>query len=448
MLNISNDKTKLEDLNKKYSALIKVEAKKSSKVLRSIILSSFLITLVILFLPWTQNIRSNGYITTLLPNQKPVIVNSVIGGRIEEWFVKEGDFVKKGDTLLRVSEIKDAYFDNDLLERTKNQVDLKNESLVNYDEKIELQTNQLQMLTKQKNLKISQAKNKLAQVKLKVQNDSINFEAAKVNYKIAEAQYLRMEQLYEKGLKSKVDFEQKKIKLQQSESYELSAKNKWLNTQNDVINAAIELNGIIVKYEVDYNKVLSDRNATVSKKLQEQSNLNKLKNTYSNYVYRNGLYYITASQSGFVTKTKAYGIGELIKSGQEILSLMPQDYDLSIEMYVDPIDLPLVKVHEKVRIQFDGWPAIVFSGWPNSSYGTFGGEIFAIDQFISPNGKYRILVQPDAKDKTWPNALRFGSGAKVLIMLNDVPIWYELWRNINGFPPEYYIVESDKKEKK
>lgn len=448
MLNISNDKIRLKELNTKYSALIKVEAKKSSKVLRSIIFIAFIIAFIVLFLPWTQNIRSKGFVTTLLPNQKPVIVNSIIGGRIEEWFVKEGDIVKKGDTLLRVSEVKDAYFDDDLLNRTKNQVDLKNESLKNYDQKIKLQTSQLEMLTRQKDLKISQAKNKLVQVKLKVQNDSIAFESAKVNFKIAEAQYSRTLKLYEKGLKPKIDLEQKKVKLQQTESYELSAKNKWYNTKNDVINTSIELNSILVKYEVDYNKVLSDRNATISKKIEEESNLNKLKNIYSNYEYRNGLYFITASQSGFVTKTKSYGIGELLKEGQEILSLMPQDYDLSIEMYVAPIDLPLVKIHEKVRIQFDGWPSIVFSGWPNSSYGTFGGEIFAIDQFISPNGKYRILVQPDNKDKGWPKALRFGSGAKVLIMLNDVPIWYELWRNINGFPPEYYIVKSNNLEEK
>ena len=87
---------------------------------------------------------------------------------------------------------------------------------------------------------------------------------------------------------------------------------------------------------------------------------------------------------------------------------------------------------------FDGWPTVVFSGWPNLSYGTFGGEVVAIDNFISQNGKYRILVAPDPNDVEWPDALRPGSGANGLILLTDVPIWYELWRNLNGFPPDFY----------
>jgi hypothetical protein len=129
---------------------------------------------------------------------------------------------------------------------------------------------------------------------------------------------------------------------------------------------------------------------------------------------------------------------------------MPTNYDLGVEIYIEPIDLPLVKIGEKVRLQFDGWPAIVFSGWPNASHGTYGGEIYAIDQHISANGKYRILVQQDPNDHQWPDALRYGSGTSSMILLTDVPIWYELWRKINGFPPDYYkgTVKKDNTDKK
>jgi hypothetical protein len=91
---------------------------------------------------------------------------------------------------------------------------------------------------------------------------------------------------------------------------------------------------------------------------------------------------------------------------------------------------------------FDGWPSIVFSGWPNSSYGTFGGEVVAIDNFISQNGKYRILVSQDPEEESWPLGLRVGSGAVSMALLKDVPIWYEIWRKLNGFPADYYWSEE------
>ena len=166
--------------------------------------------------------------------------------------------------------------------------------------------------------------------------------------------------------------------------------------------------------------------------------MSKLENQYSNYVYRQGLYFILAPTDGYITKTSTSGIGETIKEGEEILTLMPRSYELAVEIYIDPIDLPLVNVGEHVRLQFDGWPAIVFSGWPNASHGTYGGIIYGIDQFISENGKYRVLVQQDPNDYSWPEALRFGGGTSSMILLNDGPIWYELWRRINGFPPNYY----------
>ena len=191
-------------------------------------------------------------------------------------------------------------------------------------------------------------------------------------------------------------------------------------------------------YDSESNKVQSDKLSTLSTKLESETNVSKLENQFSNYAYRQGLYFILAPIDGYITKTSTSGIGETIKEGQEILTLMPKNYDLAVEIFIDPIDLPLIKVGEKVRLQFDGWPAIVFSGWPNASHGTYGGKIYAVDQFISENGKYRVLVAPDENDHKWPEALRFGSGTSSMILLDDVSIWYELWRKINGFPPNFY----------
>ena len=156
-----------------------------------------------------------------------------------------------------------------------------------------------------------------------------------------------------------------------------------------------------------------------------------------------------APQSGYINKAIIGGIGETFKEGQQLVSIMPSDFDIAVETYVKPIDLPLIHNGEKVRIQFDGWPSIVFSGWPYNSFGTFGGKVVAIERFISPNGKYRVLLAPDPDEQPWPEALRIGAGASTLALLEDVPIWYELWRKLNGFPPNYYTPSdsNDSKEK-
>ena len=168
---------------------------------------------------------------------------------------------------------------------------------------------------------------------------------------------------------------------------------------------------------------------------------NKLENQYSNYKIRNGMYFIKAPQSGYVNRAIQSGLGETIKEGTAIATIMPSEYDIAVESYVNPIDLPLIERGQKVRVWFDGWPTIVFSGWPNASFGTFGGEIVAVENFISDNGKYRILIAPDKKAESWPKELSIG-------LLDNVPIWFEIWRTLNGFPPNYYKQAKTIKEKK
>jgi hypothetical protein len=121
---------------------------------------------------------------------------------------------------------------------------------------------------------------------------------------------------------------------------------------------------------------------------------------------------------------------------------VPIEPKLGVEIYVRPVDLPLIRRNQHARIEFDGWPTIVFSGWPNTSFGTFGAEVVAIDQALEPNGRYRVLLRPDPDDLPWPEPLRFGSGARGMLLLNEVPVWFEVWRQLNGFPPEYYTGED------
>lgn len=438
MLNISNKSINSEINIASFKSLSFVEGKTSGKVLIRLLWGMLIFTIGFVFLPWTQNIRSQGAVTTLKPSQRPQTIHSVIGGRIESWFVQEGDLVDKGDTIMFISEVKDEYFDPQLLDRTQQQLQSKEMAVSSYMEKVRSLDNQIDALYRTSELKVKQAKNKLQQAYLKVTSDSIDYQAAQIDFQIAQDQLVRMQQLYDEGLKSLTDLEARRNKLQSAKAKSISAENKLLTSQNEVINAQVEQNSIFAQYQDDIAKAESEKFTALSAMYDAEAVVTKLQNQFMNYSIRLGMYYITAPQDGYITKAIQSGIGETIKEGTPIVSIMPSKYDLAVEMYIEPIDLPLLEIGQIVRIQFDGWPAIVFSGWPSTSYGTYGGKVFAIDNFISPNGKYRVLVAPDENDHQWPDALRVGAGTTNISMLKDVPIWYELWRQINGFPPDYY----------
>ncbi len=153
---------------------------------------------------------------------------------------------------------------------------------------------------------------------------------------------------------------------------------------------------------------------------------------------RNDQYSIIAPQDGYVVKALKTGIGETIKEGEGVVTVMPENPDKAVALYVRPMDVPLLSVGRRVRLEFDGWPALQFSGWPSVAVGTFGGVVQVIDyvETSTKAGKYRILVIPnDDSDSDWPEQLRLGSGVNGFVMLDEVPLWYELWRLYNGFPP-------------
>jgi multidrug efflux pump subunit AcrA (membrane-fusion protein) len=403
---------------------------------------------VILFLPWTQNIRSRGNVTTLRQEQRPQEVNSIIPGRVVKWLVKEGDYVNAGDTILQLSEIKDDYLDPNLLGRTQEQLSAKQLSMDYYKSKVGTSGQQIGALGSARGLKQTQLINKQEQLRLKVESDKADVQAANNDFNIATLQFNRARAMYDSGLISLTQFEQRNQAYQNATAKKISAENKLANTQQEQAINRIEMNSVEQEYAEKISKAQGDQFQSMSQIATGQGDIAKLQNQYSNYNIRSGLYYIRAPQSGQITKAKKAGIGEMVKDGEMIVEIVPDQVDYAIELFVRPVDLPLLDTGQKVRFLFDGFPAIVFSGWPNASYGTFGGKVAAIESSVSPNGLFRILVKEDPADRKWPRQLRMGTGAQGMALMKNVPIWYELWRQINGFPPDYYRTDSKEKEKK
>lgn len=440
MLNISENKIGDSIDKTKYKSFRNLQHlyKRSYSQLVKLLVGLFVGLVLFLFLPWTQNVRSMGNVIALSPDQRPQTIQTVIAGRIEQWYVQEGQRVQKGDTIMRISEVKDDYFDPNLVGNTQLQLEAKSFSQQSYVEKVNALDNQINALEDALILKISQAKNKILQTVLKVKSDSIDLTAAETNFRIANEQFLRLKTLYDEGLKSLTELENRNLKLQETQAKLISQQNNLLTSKNELLNNKIELNSIDAEYRDKIAKSRSDRFTALSGQFDTEANINKLRNQVATYVIRAGFYYILAPQDGFITEAQRTGLGETIKEGTPIVSIMPLNYDLAIEMYIKPIDLPLFERGQKVMIQFDGWPAIIFSGWPSISYGTYVGEVLAMDNFISDNNLYRVLVKPSPKYYDWPEQLRVGAGVKTITLLKNVSLWYELWRQINGFPPDYY----------
>ncbi|QCK16333.1 HlyD family secretion protein [Mangrovivirga cuniculi] len=450
MLNLSERRVKDDIDTSSYKSFDKIEnfEPRPSKKYKYFWL---LLIPISFFIPWTQNIQTEGEVTALLPSERPQSIQSFIDGRIEKWYVSEGQEVNKGDTILKIAEVKPEYLDPNLIRRTESQVNAKRSGMGSYQSKIEALNNQYNALLSAKKFKLQEATNKLEQARLSVQIDSMEWNAAETNLDVAEARFDRIKALYEDGLKSKTEFETGQMKLQEAKAKRTAAYNKYLKSQNELINARIALQSIEADYNDKIAKNRSEKAEAASNLYSAEADLAKMENTLSNYELRSSFYFITAPQDGYITQASMTGIGENVKAGEKLITIMPKDYQLAANYYVNPVNLPLLEKGQEIRCIFDGWPAIVFSGWPGASHGTFSGEIVAIDNFSQPDGTYRILVAPskeDVADYSWPDALRPGSGTRGIILLKDVPLWYEIWRRINGFPPDFYKKNTNQNSEK
>ena len=446
MLNLSPQRVLDNVRGMGLTALERVDMPTGQKMFRFLIIGFAMFGIAVMFMPWTQNFRAKGAVTALNPADRPQTIHASIPGRIESWYVFEGDTVVRGDTIARLSEIYTEYLDPQLADRTAVAREAKSNSATGYLQKADALARQIQSLREEQRLKREQNQNKLEQSRLYVSTLRAELEQQQTQVEIADYQFARADSLYQTGLKSLTNLEEKRLKQREARAKLTATRNKLEQAITDVEQARIDLAAVGPTYDNKIAKAESDRQSALTSYYGSVGEVAKLESEEANYRLRGDYHYIVAPQSAIIARILRPGIGETVKEGEAVVSMLPADFQAAVEIYVEPFNLPLVRNGAEVRFLFDGWPAVFFSGWPELSYGTFVGEVVAIDNIIDDEGRYRVLVKPSPAGRPWPKALRPGSGAEGVVLLGNVPVWYELWRQLNAFPPDYYQGE-DRKQK-
>jgi multidrug resistance efflux pump len=395
----------------------------SGRIVSRWLIGILVVLLIILFLPWQQNVQGEGLVTALSPSDRPQQLPTRIDGRIEAWFVSEGQYVKKGDSIVRISEIKEEYLNPNVLPLTQQQQQAKESAISEKLNKASALEQQIAQLEQQRDFKLQQTQNKVLQYQAEVRQVSLEDS-------VARDQLRRRERLFRDslGLVSVNDLQTFQIRVQ-------SAAAKLVEKQQMLAITQTDLQSIPAEYGEKIAKARSDRAATLAEVSEGRSEVAKLKDKVGSLTLRNTFYVIEAPQDGYVVRATRAGQGEIVKAGEPIVTIQPARPRKAVELYVKPMDVALLKPGRHVRVFFDGWPALQISGWPQVAVGTFGAQVAVIDQFPSSDGRFRVLLVPDTThDADWPAQLRLGTGAEGWAMLDNVTVGWELWRQLNGFP--------------
>ncbi len=375
---------------------------------------------VVLFLPWQQNVQGYGLVTALRPEERPQEAVAAVGGRIARWHVAEGTVVRAGDPIVELTEVKEGYLDPRTVERAETQVTQKRIAIAEKRAKADALARQRAALDSAWRFARVKADNRIAQL-------SASLAAAQLEDSIAGVQTERAAALFAQGLRSRAELELARQRAQRAAA-------TAFEQQAALGSARADRSGVDAEYAEKIAKVDGDRRATLAEAAEGEADVAKLATGAASLGERRDLLVVRAPRDGIVVRALRAGTGEIVKDGEAIATVQPSAPRLAVALQVPARDVPLIDVGDRVRLEFDGWPAVQFSGWPSVAVGTFGGRVAVVDQIASPDGSYRVLVEADNAEEAWPQELRLGSGARGWALLRRVRVWFEIWRLMNGFP--------------
>lgn len=388
-----------------------------------------LVTVVALFAaPWQQTSKGSGRVIAFAPLERQQTIEAPIDGRVVEWRVQEGSVVTQGELLLVISDN-----DPEIMVRLQSELDAAKRRLESALARGRSLQERIDALTSARGLAISAAEMRRSMAKERQRAAKESVDAAQAAWSTAELQLGRQQALKEKGLASERDLELATL--------DLELRRTELNRAEANLKAA---EGEVLALEADLRRVGADNDATIDaaqaeldRNVADEASAEAEIARMEVRLARQSTQRVVAPRDGVVMRLLANQGGELVKSGDPLLTLVPDTTSRAVEIWVDGNDAPLIQLGMKTRLQFEGWPAVQFSGWPSVAVGTFGGVVSLVDAADDGKGKFRVLITPDPEDAEWPDArfLRQGGRANGWVLLNQVSLGYELWRQLNGFPP-------------
>jgi adhesin transport system membrane fusion protein len=410
-------------------ALRVVGGLRSTRVLAQTLTAlTVLIVIVLALVPWQQNVRGAGRVVAFLPYDRMQTIAAPVVGKIRKAWVAEGSRVKQGDPLLEI-------VDNDpsIVARLDQQRASLGAGLSASEAKVAVYDEQVRALEEARTLAISAAKQHIEMAQASVISAQQGLNAALAGARQATLNYSRQKDLFAEGLASRATFEVAERSLAEANAKTEQARQKLAGAGNATDAKTSDLGRVDTeaKAKIDSARALREQaNVEVASKQQQVSVLNTKISQQSTQLLR-------AQRDGTVFRLLVSPGAELVKAGDPLLILVPDTESRAVEIWVDGNDVPLIHPGRPVRIQFEGWPAVQFAGWPSVAVGTFGGIVKVVDNSDDGAGRFRILISPDPDDDPWPAGeyLRQGARAKGFVLLDEVSLGYELWRQANGFPP-------------
>ena len=396
--------------------------------------------------PWQQTSRGAGRIVAYHPTERAQTIESQVDGRVVAWGsnfagerIAEGVRVKKGDVILELRDVDTLRADRlDVqVEAAKLKVQAGEDKVKNYQNSVKLLEEVQEDLNLALKAGISEAESKL---------DAANHEVSEIEAQLDQwkADFVRKTNLHKGGAESLAKVQDVEAKLRSTEAklfkqkdYVAAAKQAVQTKQSEMQTKLGEFKSKVESQLAYANDALGDLN--LAKK--ELAEIESKRSQFDPY--------IKAPRDGVIFKLFANEDAEMIKKGDNLFTLVPDTDDLAVEMWVRGVDISLVKPGREVRLQFESWPAIQFAaGWPHATLGTFGGTVAAVDATDNGKGMFRILVRPREGDFPWPpqEQLRQGVRANGWVLLDQVTLGYEIWRQLNGFPPVYDVEKEGEKK--
>jgi multidrug resistance efflux pump len=399
-------------------------------------------TLAMFVVPWQQSAKGTGKVVAYVPQERQQTVIAATEGvvmRIAEG-LREGSRVSRGEVILEM-EPSSANLRQHLegqAQSLKTKLDTAQAKEAVYRQNImDFQEAQIAAVQAAEEL-IAAANDKLEAERQLLSGYSAKERQARLNYQ-------RQKSLADQGIKPQVEIE-KLVKDWDVAKADLAAQNEkieaaereWEAKKNERVQKERE-----AKTKVDYSRAMAEdargQAASIEKEMQElEIKLGELDRLT-----------IEAPRDGTLFRMPVFERGQMVKKGDALFTIVPDTTERVVELWIAGNDMPLIRPGEHVRLQFEGWPAVQFAGWPSVAVGTFGGEVASVDPADNGQGQFRVQVK-EPIGEGWPDDrfLRQGVRANGWVMLNRVPLGYEMWRQLNGFPPSVSDVEGQAKPDK